>query len=319
MGHLLGRRQAWLGHQGSVPPAADNRETVTVTLDEVADQLYRLAPAEFIDARDAAVKAARDEGDRELGEQIAALRKPTAVAWLANQLARERPDEIAAFLELGEALREATASLSGDELRDLARQRQQLVSALVTQARRVAGADGPRVSESVLRGLEETLYAALADPAGAGQFSAGRLSSGLQHRGFGGPGDLPAEPAKRRTAKKARKGSSPEEQRRAAERDRLEGELGDAWARARRAAEARDDAADQLATTKTVYGDAASRVGELDKQLRELQKALDDATADKETALESRADAEEQYEAAERAADAARKVVTELQGELDRL
>jgi hypothetical protein len=70
-----------------------------------------------------------------LAAQIHQLTKPNLVAWLANQLARERADEIRPLLELGVALREATATLSGQQLRELSRQQRQLVYALVQQAR----------------------------------------------------------------------------------------------------------------------------------------------------------------------------------------
>ena len=75
-------------------------------LDGVIDPLYDLVPGDFVAARDAAAKAARADGDRDTAAQIAALRRPTVVGWLANQLARRREEEMAQFLDLGAALRE---------------------------------------------------------------------------------------------------------------------------------------------------------------------------------------------------------------------
>ncbi len=85
----------------------------------------------------------------------------------------------------------ATATLSGPELRQLSGQRHRLVLALVRQARALARQAGYRVTEDVARGLEETLAAALTDPAVAEQLPDGpahlrpdpdRLPSGLHGR-----------------------------------------------------------------------------------------------------------------------------------------
>src|SRR5262249_28758146 len=146
-----------------------------VSLDEIAWELYGLLPAEFTAARNARAKEAKQAGDRDLAAAITALGKPTMVGWLANQLIRQYPDEMHALLELGESLREATASLAGDQLRELSRQQRQVVYALVHQARGLASAAGHPASEDTARGLEETLHAALADPAAASQLAAGRL------------------------------------------------------------------------------------------------------------------------------------------------
>ena len=49
-------------------------------LDGATEALYALRPEEFIPARDAAVKRARADGDRDLAAALASLRKPTASA-----------------------------------------------------------------------------------------------------------------------------------------------------------------------------------------------------------------------------------------------
>ena len=69
------------------------------------------------------------------------LPKPSVTAWLANQLAREHREELQPLLELGAALREATRTLSGDQLRDLSCQQHELVYALVQQGRQVRDED----------------------------------------------------------------------------------------------------------------------------------------------------------------------------------
>ena len=68
-------------------------------VDEVADELYALAPRDFVAARDARSKEAKAAGDPDAAKQIAALRKPTVVAWVANLLVRRRADDVEPLLE----------------------------------------------------------------------------------------------------------------------------------------------------------------------------------------------------------------------------
>jgi hypothetical protein len=296
-------------------------QTDLVDIDEAADQLYALAPGDFIEARDGLLRQARESGDRDLARAIAALRKPTAVAWLANRLARARPEQLADFLALGPPLREASETLSGPALRDLSRQRQQLVAALVREARQVAaGQPGPRVSEDVARGLETTLHAALADPAAAASLASGRLSGSLSHTGFGAPATpgsaaVAPAPSAAKTASTPRKKTSPAD-RQAEKRARIEAELAQAEAAAREAAV--DHAAAEVAAAEaaTSYVDAKARVVTLQDDLRDLQKRLADAERARDGSRSKRDRAAEASRAAGRGADRAQATVTDLQRRL---
>ena len=150
-----------------------------------ADALYALPAEEFTAARNAEVKRVRAAGDRELAAAIQRLARPSAAAALANRLVRRDAAAFEPLLELGVALRQATAALDGAELRTLSRQQQQVVTALVRRAREVAKEDGLKVSEGTLRELDDTLRAAIADAGAAEQLMAGRLTGPLQHSGFG--------------------------------------------------------------------------------------------------------------------------------------
>lgn len=171
--------------------------------DDVADELYGLPPEEFTAARNAYQKQAKQAGEPDLAKRIHALAKPTVTGWVANQLVREHEDELRPLLELGAGLREATRTLSGDQLRQLSRQQHELVYALVQQGRQLAKSAGRKISDDAARGLEDTLRAALADEAAAGLLMAGRLIEALHHDGFGvgfgvgaGPAHEPAEGTK---------------------------------------------------------------------------------------------------------------------------
>jgi len=154
-------------------------------LDEVADDLYARPPGEFVAARDAAVKAARASGSKELAKQVAALRRPTVSAWLVNLLVRADPDLPEQLLSLGEGLRAAERSLDGPALRELSSQRRALVRSLVGEARRLARPAGQRISDAAVQELDATLTAALADAATARDVVSGRLTSPRAFVGFG--------------------------------------------------------------------------------------------------------------------------------------
>jgi hypothetical protein len=87
-----------------------------VDVESVSDELYGLPLDDCIPARNDREKQAKAAGEKDLAAQIHQLTKPSLVAWLASQLARERADEIAPFRELGAALREATATQAAEAL-----------------------------------------------------------------------------------------------------------------------------------------------------------------------------------------------------------
>jgi chromosome segregation ATPase len=148
---------------------------VAEQLADVVDRLYGLPPEEFTAARDAAAKQA----DGDLRAQIRALRRPTASAALVNRLRREQPELLDQLLELGPALAQAQAARSGEELRALGAQRRELVQAVVETA--ASGA-----TAAVRTEVEQTLEAALADPAAADAVRSGALVRALAFAGFGG-------------------------------------------------------------------------------------------------------------------------------------
>ncbi|MBA3250539.1 MAG: hypothetical protein H0T66_09615 [Geodermatophilaceae bacterium] len=257
-----------------------------VDLDAVAGELYALEPSEFTAARTEHEKQAKAAGDKNLVKQIHQLRKPTVTAWLSNLLARESPDSLAPLKELGEQLRQAQQTLQGDELRALSRQRQRLVYALVTEARRLAQSRGQKVTETVARELEQTLEATLADPTVADTVVAGRLTTAVQHAGFGvggvlaGPArnaadrDAPVAPIRRITPSRPAAGETPED------------------IAARKKATARANAERDVA-------DAEEALAQADRAFREATAAADDVERRQSGLTERIASLEEELAAAE--------------------
>jgi DNA repair exonuclease SbcCD ATPase subunit len=131
-----------------------------VTLLEIADDLYALSLGDFTPARDAKAKELKGE---DLGRQVKALKKPSTAAWVVNLLVRREAEQVDQLITVGEALREAQASMSGDDLRALTKQRRQLTAAITQQARRLAADEGLKVTQAVADQVEATLTAAMID------------------------------------------------------------------------------------------------------------------------------------------------------------
>ena len=243
------------------------------SFDEIADELYGLLPEEFTAARTRYEKQARQAGDRELAARVHSLAKPSVAAWLANQLVRERRDELSPLAQLGAGLREATEKLAGDELRQLSRQQHELVYALVQEARQLARAAGHSVSEDTARRLEDTLQAAVADEHAAEQLLAGRLTEGLHHTGFGGTSAPDAGATVRETSKPVkRKQPRDDEYMRRAEHDLAEAERA-----VTDATKTRDDAQAQAADADQIAAAAEDEVQRLRQLLNEASAAASEA------------------------------------------
>lgn len=300
-------------------------------LDAVADELYALEPGEFTAARTEREKQARADGDKELARQIHQLRKPTVTAWLANLLARERPDSLQPLRDLGAQLHEAQQTLQGDALRQLARQRHQLVYALVQEARELAVARGQKVGEQVARELEQTLDATLADPAAADTLLAGRLTTALQHTGFGPPAaDAPSQAPPAGTAAKgsAAKGSAAKGHtaRGAAKLDKLT-DTQDRTARRRQAAQRDAEQAEQaLRAAEQTLRSAEDTADELDRRqqdlterIAELQRSLTEAEEQLAGVRRDARRAQRDRDRAAQASDRAERILVKARAALDHI
>ncbi len=275
-------------------------------LDPVVDELYGLSPSEFTATRDERAAAARQEGDRALTGDIKALRRPSTAAWAVNMLARHRSDQVAALVDLGQKLREAQETLSGDQIRALGRQRHQVVAGLARECRRLTGDLGDPISDSVERQVQETLEAALADPAAGRAVSSGRLVRPLSHAGLGGvdlDGAVAGPPSGWSPGGEGAARSG--EEQRGARRD----EAGHAGREAQRAAR-EAERADREAQRAEREAQRAEREAQLAE--REAERADKEAGQARDRLSQA---AEARRAAAGRAEEAARKVET-LEAEL---
>lgn len=251
-------------------------------LRDVAGELYSAAPGDFIARRNAAAAQA----DRSTAKQIKTLRKPSASAAAINALTREHPDLVGDVLEIGSRMRDAFASRDRAEIRALTQERQRLLQ---------RATDGLDLSPAVQREVEETLQAAVIDPAAAAAVRSGMLVRALESTGLEQvdvsdavalPIDIEDFPAPRPGRRKAQSGGedagtagadaepaeeehteSPSERR---ERQRRIRAAEKAVERAREDAEALDDELDETVDHR---GDLEA---ERDALQRRLQRITDD-------------------------------------------
>lgn len=153
--------------------------------DAELDLLYRVPPEDFVAARAAAVARARAETDTDAARTIAAARRPTRAAWLANLLVDDARDEVEGLLALAPVLAAAQRSLDGAALRQVSAQRTRLVGALARRAAALGRAAGTRVDPGLERDVRWVLESALADPELTDRVRSGRLERYERHSGFG--------------------------------------------------------------------------------------------------------------------------------------
>ena len=289
---------------------------------EIADELYALALPDFTPARDAKAKELKGT---DLAKEVKALKKPSLAAWVVNLLVRHEAEQVEQVLQVGAALREAQESMSGDELRQLTRQRRQLTAAVTTQARRLAREHGQKVTEAVADQVEATLTAAMVDEECGKAVRSGMLLSrprvDRRRRGRAGPGRRPARRARlRRHDPRGRRASQARPARRPRPRPGREGPgrrsrgTGRGRGGAGRGDPAYDEAAKELADLEARSMQVQAEIDELKRKIAELEEAGDEVDDEIGEAEEVRDEAQDAVTEATRARDAAAKAVAKLEG-----
>jgi hypothetical protein len=254
---------------------------------QVSDQqdLYGLPLEEFVSARGALAKTLRKQDKREQAQEVAALRKPSVAAWAVNQLVRTQQREVAAVFSAGDALQAAQSQLlagKGDArgLREAVDREREAVETLAGRAHGLLSADGHELTQTTLDRVSETLHAAALDAEARSEVEQGCLRRELRHVGLGAFSAVstPASPA----GKVAPKASS---EPRAPDRSRDNAE-------ARRAKREAEQRAAQARAAEAAARRAAGRA----------ERALQTATARRENAAQSLADADAELAAAAKVA-----------------
>jgi len=308
-------------------------------LDSVADKLYGMDPGDFVSARSECAAEARRAGNRELTAAIGRLRKPTVAAWMVNLLARERADEVAALLDLGDSLRAAQRRLSGSDIRALSAQRRRVVTALERAAADLADERGRHATESALREVGQTLNAALADPGVADEVRAGRLASIVEHSGFGDLSSVPltlvpdsaedgeaerTAPERSKTRVTRSSGGRPDRDTKRDKADKAGNAERDQAERSKAETEARQAEIDAVAAeaesaraaveqARSASGDADAELERFEREVTDLRRKLEHAEQQRKFARRAVARAKKEITSAERAASSAEAKLVRLQ------
>ncbi|MGH9084590.1 MAG: hypothetical protein ACRDYW_03985, partial [Acidimicrobiales bacterium] len=220
-----------------------------------ADDLYGLAPSEFIAARDALARRLRAEGDREQAAVVKALRRPSATAAALNLAARRHPDILQLALDAGQQLRVATEdALAGDAggLRAATAEERAASGRFLTAAEAFLGSASPDARQR----MGATLRAALLDDEVMDALQRGVLAADHEPAGggFGLGGTSTVAPRARRSAPSTKRA---DDDLAAAQADRRR-ELIAAVARLEKASKARTAAAGKAAAKAERAAAAAS-------------------------------------------------------------
>jgi hypothetical protein len=252
----------------------------------IAGELYSLDLAAFTAERNRRAQQLRAI-DRELADAVGTLPKPSASAWLVDQLVREEPDVVGAALALGPGLRQAQASFDREALRELGAARRTALADLADAARRVSAARGRPLSSSIADEVEQTMLAAITDEAAGAAVRSGRLVRALLTVGgdavdlegaVAAPGE---ELAERGAAPRPRAARSSGTASTAAGPDR-----------AAKARSERDAARDEVTAARAGLADADAELAAVADRHEQLAAERDDALAEYERLESAVADAE---------------------------
>jgi hypothetical protein len=230
------------------------------------DTLYAKPLEEFTKARNDLASRLKRAHQGDVADEVRALRKPSVVAWTANQLARSERDLVHRLLQAGEQLRDVQQRALGggapaSEVTEASANERDAVRALVVAAR---GQLGERANAGLLDRLTRTLRAAALDPGAAPLLAAGRLTEELQAVGFG-----PLE------AVQPRRRPDSDEVRRAA-RDRIAALRADARRVVGEVRDLEQAVEDAEHTAEQLRLELEERRGEAERVATELSAAEDD-------------------------------------------
>jgi hypothetical protein len=165
--------------------------------EDALDRLFHGPLEEFTPARNELANSLRSEGEAEAADWVKSLRKPSRGAWLVNQLATRKANEVRGLLEVGEELRAAQEEmLAGatdrEKLRETARREQEAVDSLLRTAEAIGREHG--VGAQILTRVGETLQAAAGDPDLAEAIRRGWVTKEQRAASIGlvGPASAPA-------------------------------------------------------------------------------------------------------------------------------
>ncbi len=250
--------------------------------------LYGLPRDEFTPARNQLAQQLRRAGERELGEQVKRLRKPSVAAWTLNQVRWRHPEQVEGLLAAGQRLREAQERLLEEgergRLRDAAADERRLVEETVQAAEAILEEAGETVRPPLHNKLWETAHAAALDPELGETLGRGRLLQDLQISDLGligGVGSAPAastvgaEPAPPKPTPKTQRRREQARQRKQKAQSKLETALRAASEAENRLALAQEQLQGARTAATRAQADAERARSAVDQAREQVQQASD--------------------------------------------
>ncbi|MEO5840367.1 MAG: hypothetical protein ABIQ73_11745 [Acidimicrobiales bacterium] len=275
--------------------------------DDELQELYAARPSDFVRIRNDLARRLRKEDRRDDADTAAKLRRPSVTAAALNQVAREAPQLIEAFLAEGALLRAAMQrAIDGDaaDVRPAQAAERRAADAVVVAARHLVEALGQRDTDANAQRINNTVRAVALDDSLAQRLRRGLLEDDVVASGFGfgglefgeGPPESP-RPAKRLRLVEAPPAPPLDDRQR-------ELEVAERLAALRAEAEQRADRAARLASAADEAQRLVDRLGEetalLQSRLRDAQR---DARRARRTADKAGVDATRARKRADAAVD----------------
>ena len=186
------------------------------------EPLFAAPLDDFVATRNRIAADLRKAGDRELADTVKAMRKPPAVVWALNRLAREHADDVDGLLELTEAMRAVQSGRSDASFADAQRALVEAARGLAATAAALLESAGTKPSAALSQRLGRALTAAAASPETSELLRAGRLVEEPQAVGFGGIDSVAPRPRRASRGDAARREAAKAEREAAKDAERLE-------------------------------------------------------------------------------------------------
>lgn len=145
-------------------------------------RLFEAPPAEFIGARNALARELRDAGKADEAKEVAAMRKPPATLWIANQLGPRHRAQAKALVEATRKLKKAQAGGSGD-LRAAMQEQRESLQKLMEAVGPIAAEIEAHITPEAQRRIQTTVQTAAATEPDS--LLEGTLAQELEATGFG--------------------------------------------------------------------------------------------------------------------------------------
>ena len=151
------------------------------------DALFRLAPPDFVAARNALVAQFKKEGRPDAANRVKAIQKPSISAWTVNQLYWRHRVAFDKLVATGERFRQAQVARlggAGPDIRALLNERRERLSEMTRLAAEILQNSSGSAPAGVMHRITATLEAIAAYGALPGAPRAGRLTDDVDPPGF---------------------------------------------------------------------------------------------------------------------------------------